>query len=126
MMEYKGYIAVIGFDDSIDLLYGHVINAASYPIVNFMASDVEGLKREFQISIEVYLAACEEDGIEPAKPFPGKLELPLYRELYQRIATASAAEGLEMDEWVVEAIEQKLTGNRFPPPSSVHRVAPGS
>ena len=42
MMEYKGYIATIGYDDSTDLLYGHVINAASYPIVNFMASDVEG------------------------------------------------------------------------------------
>ncbi len=126
MMEYKGYIAVIGYDDSLDLLNGNVVNAAPYAVVNFMASDVEGLKREFRISIEDYLSWCEEDGMEPANPFSGKLELPLYQELYQRIALAAAAEGLEMDEWVVEAIEQKLTGNRFPPPSSVHRVAPGS
>ena len=125
-MEYKGYIAVIGYDDSLDLLYGNVINAAPYPIVNFMASDVEGLKREFRISIEDYLSWCEEDGNEPAKPFPGKLELPLYQELYRRIALAAAAEGLDMDEWVMEAIEQKLTGNRFPPPSSVKQEAPSS
>ena len=125
-MEYKGYIAVIGCDDSLDLLYGNVINAAPYPIVNFMASDVEGLKREFRISIEDYLSWCEEDGNEPAKPFPGKLELPLYQELYRRIALAAAAEGLDMDEWVMKAIEQKLTGNRFPPPSSVKQEAPSS
>ena len=125
-MEYKGYIAVIGYDDSLDLLYGNVINAAPYPIVNFMASDVEGLKREFRISIKDYLSWCEEDGNEPAKPFPGKLELPLYQELYRRIALAAAAEGLDMDEWVMKAIEQKLTGNRFPPPSSVKQEAPSS
>ena len=123
-MEYKGYIATIGYDDSTDLLYGHVINAASYPIVNFMASDVEGLKREFQLSMEMYLAGCDEDGIEAAEPFPGKFELPLYRELYRRIALASAKEGLDMDEWVIEAIEQKLTGNRRPPPSNVEETVP--
>ena len=124
MMEYKGYIATIGYDDSTDLLYGHVINAASYPIVNFMASDVEGLKREFQLSIEIYLAGCDEDGIEAAEPFPGKFELPLYRELYRRIALASAKEGLDMDEWVIEAIEQKLTGNRRPPPYNLKETVP--
>ena len=84
MMEYKGYIAVIGYDDSADLLHGHVVNAASYAIVNFMASDVEGLKREFKISMEDYLSWRGEDGFEPAEPFPGKLELPLYRELRRR------------------------------------------
>lgn len=124
MMEYKGYIAVIGYDDSTDLLHGHVINAASYPIVNFMASDVEGLKREFKISIDDYLSWCEEDGVEPTEPFPGKLELALYHELYQRIGMAAAKEGLEIDEWVVDAIEEKLTGKRFPPPSSIEQKVP--
>ena len=125
-MEYKGYIAVIGYDDSADLLHGYVINAAPYPIATFMASDVEGLKREFRISVEDYLAACEEFGDEPANPFPGRLELPLYQDLYRRIALAATADGLDMDDWVVEAIEQKLTGNRFPPPSSVQQAVPGA
>ena len=125
-MEYKGYVAVIGYDDSTDLLYGNVINAASYAIVNFMASDVDGLKREFRISIDEYLSGCAEDGFEPEEPFPGKLELPLYRALYQRMAMAAAEEGLEIDEWVAEAIEQKLTGNRLPPPATVEQAVSGS
>ena len=125
MMEYKGYVAVIGYDDSTDLLYGNVINAAPYPIANVMASDVAGLKHEFQISIETYLEACEEDGVKPAEPSASKLELPLYEELYKRIAQAALEERLDIDEWVTEAIEQKLTGNRFPPPASVSQTATG-
>ena len=124
MMEYKGYVAVIGYDDSVDLLYGHVVNAAPYAVVHFMASDVEGLKREFRISIEDYLSWCEEDGDEPAKPFPEKLVLPLYKELYRRIALAAAKEELEIDEWIMEAIEMRLTGRRYPPPTNSEKVAP--
>ena len=124
MMEYKGYVAMIGYDDSVDLLHGYVINAAPYPIVNFMASDVEGLKREFRISVEDYLSACKEDGDEPAEPFPGELRIPLYRTLHQRIALAAAKEEIEIDEWVVEAIEMRLTGKRFPPPTNPQKVAP--
>lgn len=124
MMEYKGYVAIIGYDASDDLLHGHVINAAPYPIATFTASDVAGLKREFRLSIEEYMASCEEDGFEPERPFPGKLELPLYRGLHQRVSLAAHEDGLEIDEWVIEAIEQKLTGKRFPPPSSIERAFP--
>ena len=81
MMEYKGYLATIEYDDSVGLLHGKVINAGPYPIVTFEASDVEGLKHEFRVSIEDYLAWCEEDGIEPRRPFSGKLNLRLRAEL---------------------------------------------
>ena len=77
MMEYKGYIATIEYDDSVEMLHGEVINAAPYPIVTFEAADVEGLKREFRVSIDDYLAWCEEDGVEPRRPFSGNLNLRL-------------------------------------------------
>ena len=68
MMEYKGYIATIEYDDSVGLLHGSVINSGPYPVANCEAPDVEGLKREFRISIEEYLTWCEEDGVEPIHP----------------------------------------------------------
>ena len=52
MMEYRGYIAKVEYDDSGGMLHGEVINAAPYPIVTFEASDVDGLKREFHGSID--------------------------------------------------------------------------
>ena len=94
-------------DDSVGLLHGKVINAGPYPIVTFEASDVEGLKREFQISIEDYLAWCKEDGVEPQRPFSGKLNLRLGAELHQRVAISAARNGMSINSWIVSALERE-------------------
>ena len=69
MIEYKGYVATIEFDDSAGSFHGRVINSGSYPVVSFEATDVEGIREEFRRSIDEYIASCEEDGSEPLKPF---------------------------------------------------------
>ena len=38
---------------------------------NFYGNDVAELRREFSASVDEYLASCEEDGVEFARPFPG-------------------------------------------------------
>ncbi len=67
-MEYKGYIASIEYDDSVDRLHGSVVNSGPYPIATFEAVDVEGIREEFHRSIDEYLSWCEEDGVEPRRP----------------------------------------------------------
>ena len=69
MIEYKGYIAEVEFDDSVGRLHGRVINSGSYPIVSFEATDAEGMRKEFRRSIDEYIASCKEDGSELVKPF---------------------------------------------------------
>ncbi len=32
MMEYKGYVAAVEFDDSADILHGRVVNSGAYPM----------------------------------------------------------------------------------------------
>lgn len=108
-MEYKGYLATIEYDDSVGLLHGKVVNAGSYPIVTFEASDVEGLKRELQTSIEDYLAWCKEDGVEPRRPFSGKLNLRLGAELHQRVAFSAARNGMSINSWIVDALEREAS-----------------
>ena len=107
MMEYKGYVADIEYDDSVDSLHGRVVNAGPYPIVTFEASDVEGLKREFRISIEEYLTICAESDIEPQQPFPWKLNLSLDADLHARVAALAAKDGLSINSWIKEALERE-------------------
>ncbi len=71
-MEYRGYVASMEFDESADALHGRVVNSGSYPIATFEARDTNGLRQEFERSIDEYLAWCEEDGVEPRKAFSGK------------------------------------------------------
>ena len=107
-MEYKGYVATIEYDDSVGLLHGKVVNAGPYPIVTFEAADVEGLEREFRISVEEYLASCVEDGVEPRKPFSGKLTLRLGPELHQRVAVSAIQSGLSINEWIKHVLTENV------------------
>ena len=91
----------------ISRFLGEVINAGPYPIVSFEAADVSGLKREFRISIEEYLAWCREDGAEPQRPYSGKLNLRLGAELHQRVATSAARSGMSINSWIKEALDKQ-------------------
>lgn len=103
-MEYRGYVAAVEFDESADILHGRVVNSGSYPIATFEARDTTGLRQEFERSIDEYLAWCEEDGVEPKKPFSGKLNVRLGSELHGTVAAAAAAEGMSINSWIVRAL----------------------
>ena len=68
MLEYKGYIGEVVYDYEAEVLHARVVNSGPYPIANAEATDVEGIKREFRFSIDVYLNGCAELGIEPVAP----------------------------------------------------------
>ena len=68
MLEYKGYIGEVVYDDVAEALHARVINSGPYSVADAEATDVESVKREFRISIDVYLDGCAELGIEPVAP----------------------------------------------------------
>ena len=70
LMEYKGYVAAVEFDDSANVLHGRVVNSGSYPIANFECTDVGALRQEFERSIDEYLTWCREDNVVPKQPQP--------------------------------------------------------
>ena len=70
-MEYKGYLALVEFDDSTSVLHGRVVDGGPYPVATFEATDTRALRREFERSVDEYLAWCEEDGVEPRKSGSG-------------------------------------------------------
>ncbi len=70
MLEYKGYVGEVVYDDDAEVLYAQVINSGSYSIADAWATDVEGIKREFRVSIDAYLEVCAERGLEPRTPQP--------------------------------------------------------
>jgi len=68
MLEHKGYIGEVVYDDEAGVLHARVINSGPYPVANAEATDVEGIRREFRLSIDAYLESCAELGIEPVQP----------------------------------------------------------
>ena len=75
MLEHKGYVGEVVYDDQAEVLHARVINSGPYPVANAESTDVEGLKREFRRSIDVYLEGCREIGIDPVAPVAVPLEI---------------------------------------------------
>ena len=121
-MQYKGYLAAIEYDESVDLLHGRVVNAGDYPIVTFEAADVEGLKREFRASVEDYLAFCKEKGLEPEEPYSGTVSVALGSTLHRQATLVSMEDGISLNDWIKEAIEEKVFG-KAPSPMKGRRAA---
>ena len=109
MIEYKGYIGVIEFDDCSGCLHGRVANSGPYSIVTFEATDVEGVQREFRRSIDEYLAWCEERGVEPRKPRSGKLDIRLDSELHRRVLLSAEKSGMSLNNWITRALEKSVS-----------------
>lgn len=108
MMEYKGYVAEVEFDDSIDVLHGRIVNSGPYPIATFEATDAKELRREFERSVDEYLKWCEEDGVKPKRPFSGKLNLRLGSELHSVVAEAALANRMSINSWIVQALRKSI------------------
>ena len=115
MMDYKGYVATVEFDDSVDRLHGKVVNSGPYPIATFEATDVATLRREFERSIDEYLMSCAEDGVEPRRPYSGILNLRLGAALHQQAAQAARAFGVSLNAWIKQAVEEKVQKTRSAP-----------
>ena len=103
-MEYQGYLATVEYDDSVERLHGRVVNTGAYPIATFEATDVRELRAEFKQSVDEYLASRREDGVEPAAPFSGKLQLRLGSELHRRVAQAAAKSGQSINSWISQVL----------------------
>jgi len=107
MMEYKGYIAKVEFDDEAEIFHGEVINVRD--VITFEGTSVAELRQAFQESVEDYLAFCAERGEEPEKPFSGKFSLRIEPELHRRITLRARLANKSLNSWVSETLEEAAT-----------------
>ncbi|MBN8449124.1 MAG: type II toxin-antitoxin system HicB family antitoxin [Candidatus Accumulibacter sp.] len=103
-MTINGYQAVIAFDPEIQMFRGEFVGLNGG--ADFYATDVDGLSREGEISLRLFLEACEKRGVEPRKHFSGKFSLRLDPATHEAAAIAAAAHGQSLNQWATEAIRQ--------------------
>jgi predicted HicB family RNase H-like nuclease len=103
MMEYKGYVGKVEFDDEAGIFHGEVLDMRD--VITFQGQSVDELKTAFQGSIDDYLAFCEERGEEPDKPFSGQFVTRIPPELYRQVNLAASISGKSLNAWVVEQLQ---------------------
>jgi predicted HicB family RNase H-like nuclease len=104
MMEYKGYLSRIEFDDEVNIFHGEVINIRD--VITFQGKSVDELRKAFEDSVEDYLAFCAEREEEPDKPFSGRFTVRLSPEQHRKVILAAEKAGKDIEMWVEEALTQ--------------------
>lgn len=107
MMEYKGYIGRVEFDDEAGTFHGEVINTRD--VITFQGKSVAELQNAFQESIDDYLEFCAERGEKPDRPFSGQFVTRITPELHRQIHLAAGLAGKSLNAWVSDQLKSAVT-----------------
>lgn len=103
-MTYKGYAAQVEFDAEDHIFVGRIIGIRD--IVTFHGESVSELENAFREAVDDYLEACEALGQKPNKPYSGNLMLRVAPDIHAAVATAAAASGKSINQWVGGVLEK--------------------
>lgn len=104
MLTYKGFIADVDYDDNAEVFFGTVINVQT--VMSFRGASVAELKASFEDVIETYLDDCRREGLDPEKPFSGKITIRLPPLLHRRVAIKAASRRESMNQYLEDLITQ--------------------
>lgn len=102
-MRHKGYTAKVSYDDEARQLRGQVLDLRDDIV--FSATSVRQLRQEFHAAVDAYLLDCATRGVQPARPYSGKLLLRLPPELHRRATITAAALDVSLNDFLVGCIE---------------------
>ncbi len=110
MMKYKGYRAVISYDEEDKIFVGEVFGVTDF--LSFHGSSIDELEESFHDCIENYLSFCEQAGKVPEKEFSGSFNVRTTPALHNEASEYAAENGISLNQVVSNAIEMFL-GNHL-------------
>ena len=106
VMTVDDYHATIEFDPDLDMFTGE--NFGLNGGADFYGNNPKELRAEFRRSLEVFLEACAEKGIEPRRHFSGKFNLRISPQLHEKLASAAQARGKSINALAQEALQENF------------------
>lgn len=106
MMEFKGYIGNVSYDDEAKIFHGEVINTRD--VITFQGKTVRQIEKAFKDSVNDYIQWCEKEGVSPEKPYSGKFNLRISPELHKKIAYAAGKLNISINKFVEKALLDEI------------------
>ena len=112
-LEYKGYKGSVEYSLQDDCLHGKV-QGIHKSLILYEGQSLDELRHDFQQGVDSYLEACLADGIQPEKPYSGKLNLRMPSDVHAQVAAMAAANGYTINEYINTAIVRLLQEEQVP------------
>ena len=106
LIQYKGFVGRIEYDDEAGIFHGEVINLRD--VITFRGESVQQLRQALQDSVEDYLEFCAARGEEPERPFSGKFIVRIDPELHRQLFVLAKKRDTSINKLVSEAVEKIL------------------
>ena len=84
------------------------VQGMSKALILYEGQTLDELRRDFEAGVDSYLEGCLADGVEPAKPYSGRLNLRMSSELHSRVAAFVSASGTTINDFINRAIRNEL------------------
>ena len=103
-MDYKGYVAVVNYDEEAKIFAGEVINTRD--VITFQGESVSELEKAFQDSVDDYLEFCLSRNEQPDKPFSGKFILRIPTQLHRDLYLLSARKNVSLNKLIIDELNK--------------------
>jgi len=106
-LEYKGYKGSVEYSKEDNCLFGKV-QGLSKELISYEGQTLDELRKDFEEGVDSYLEYCKVEGLVPAKPYSGKLNLRMSSDLHSRVAAIVAETGTTINDFINNAIKNEL------------------
>lgn len=99
---YRGYKGSAEFSSEDNLFYGKVLQISDLVLYDSVSFD--GLKEEFENSVDEYLADCLAANKKAEKPCTGSVNIRIGPELHLSLKYLADAEGVSLNEYIKKTL----------------------
>ena len=111
LIEYKGYYGSVEAHPEDDCLFGQIQFIRA--LISYEGDTLKELKTNFQTALDDYFQYCDKQNITPEIPFKGSLNIRPGRDLHREMAIFSEEAGISINEFIKQAIAEKLHHDRM-------------
>ncbi|MBP6216295.1 MAG: type II toxin-antitoxin system HicB family antitoxin [Luteimonas sp.] len=110
ILEYKGYHGSVTPDMERGVLRGKLLFISD--LVTYEADTLPGLRAEFEVAVDDYLATCEQLDRQPQQPASGSFNVRVGAERHRAAQVRAAADGVSLNEVVSRALDCYVSNTR--------------
>jgi predicted HicB family RNase H-like nuclease len=107
ILEYKGYLGSVEFSAEDKCLFGKLEFITD--LILFEGQSVEEIRIAFEEAVNAYIELCKAEEKEPDQPFKGSFNVRVGEALHRRTAIDAKRTGVTLNEYVKQALEEKLS-----------------
>ena len=102
MVHYRGYSTRAQVDAEEGVIFCRVLGIQ--PVIGFHGRDIDEFKATFAEAVDEYLADREQEGVDPAKPYSGKVMFRVRPEVHRAAVVAAELQGRSLNDFAEQAL----------------------